>query len=104
MVSSLLGICRSTMPKLPFSLNTLTRKRAISPKAKPKSAPPRSRTCWMWSSEVMLRINSSVSSGRERRAFHAMQNTVQTDHRRQSHADVQVGGPFGDHQLQQIGH
>src|SRR5262249_4648430 len=35
---------------------------AISPNAKPKSAPPRSRTPWMWSSEVMLRINSSVSS------------------------------------------
>ena len=51
------------MPKLPFSLKTLTRKRAMSPKANPKSAPPRSRTCWMWSSEVMLRISSSVSSG-----------------------------------------
>ena len=62
-VSILLGICRSTMPKLPFSLNTLTRKRAASPNAKAKSAPPRSRTCWMCSSDVMLRINSSESSG-----------------------------------------
>ncbi|SPE52433.1 hypothetical protein SBV1_1520010 [Verrucomicrobia bacterium] len=62
-VSSLLGIWRSTRPKLPFSLNTLTRKRAISPNANPKSEPPRSRTCWMCSSEVMLRISSSVSSG-----------------------------------------
>ena len=62
-VSILLGICRMTMPKLPFSLNTLTRNRAASPNAKAKSAPPRSRTCWMCSSEVMLRINSSASSG-----------------------------------------
>src|SRR5271163_3056980 len=62
-VSSLLGICRSTIAKFPFSLNTLTRKRAASPNAKPKSAPPRSRTLWMCSSDVMLRINSSVSSG-----------------------------------------
>ena len=33
-VSILLGICRSTMPKFPFSLNTLTRNRAASPNAK----------------------------------------------------------------------
>ena len=63
-VSSLEGICRRTRAKLPFSLKALTRKRAISPKANPKSAPPFSRICWMWSSEVMERINSSVSSGR----------------------------------------
>ena len=62
-VSILLGIWRSTMPKLPFSLKTLTRNRAASPKAKAKSAPPRSRTCWMCSSEVMLRISSSEVSG-----------------------------------------
>ena len=92
------------MPKLPFSLNTLTRNRASSPKAKPKSAPPRSRTCWMWSSDVMLRISSSVSSGVQRRAFHAVQNAVHADRRRHAHADVQVGGAFRHHQLQQIGH
>ena len=37
----------------------------MSPKANPKSAPPFSRTCWMESSEVMLRISSSASSGRK---------------------------------------
>jgi len=62
-VSNLLGIWRSTSPKLPLSLKTLTRKRASSPKANPKSAPPRSRTWRMCSSDVMLRMSSSVSSG-----------------------------------------
>jgi len=51
------------MPKFPFSLNTLTRKRADSPNANAKSAPPHSRTAWMCSSDVMLRISSSESSG-----------------------------------------
>ena len=44
-------------------MNTLTRNRAASPNANAKSAPPRSRTCWMFSSDVMLRINSSDVSG-----------------------------------------
>ena len=34
-VSRRVGIWRKTTPKLPFSLKTLTRKRAASPKAKP---------------------------------------------------------------------
>ncbi|MEY3275182.1 MAG: hypothetical protein RL153_447, partial [Verrucomicrobiota bacterium] len=44
-VRSFEGICRSTRAKFPFSLKALTRKRASSPKAKPKSAPPFSRIC-----------------------------------------------------------
>ena len=41
---------------------------------------------------------------RQRRAFHPVQDAVHADHGRRAHADVQVGGPFRHHQLQQIGH
>ncbi len=41
---------------------------------------------------------------RQRRAFHAVQNAMHADDRRHADADVQIGGTFRDHQLQQIGH
>ena len=40
----------------------------------------------------------------ERRTFDAVQDAVHPDGGRRTHADVQVGGAFGHHQLQQIGH
>ncbi len=41
-VISFKGICRSTMATFPRCLKIATRNRAMSPKAKPKSAPPTS--------------------------------------------------------------
>jgi len=40
----------------------------------------------------------------ERRALDAVQDAVHPDGRRRAHADVQIGGAFRHHQLQQIGH
>ena len=40
----------------------------------------------------------------ERRAFDAVQDAVHADDRRRANADVQIGGAFGHHQLQQIRH
>ena len=40
----------------------------------------------------------------ERRTIHPVENAMQTNHRRNVDANVQVCGPFGNHQLQQIGH
>jgi pilus retraction protein PilT len=57
------GIRRRTRPMLPRCLNTATRNRAISPKAKPKSVPPTSwSSCWQRSG-VMLFIRADVSDG-----------------------------------------
>ena len=62
-VSSLLGICRSTMAMLPRCLKIDTRNRAMSPKAKPKSDPPTAcNSCWQRSG-VMLFISDMVSAG-----------------------------------------
>ena len=58
--------------------------------------------------DVILRGNAAhqflaVLRG-QRRPFYPVQNAMHTNHGRRIHADVQVGGPFGHHQLQQIGH
>ena len=61
-VRNSLGIRRSTRPILPRCLNTATRNRAMSPKAKPKSVPPTScSSCWQRSG-VMLFISAMVSA------------------------------------------
>ena len=61
-VSILLGICRSTIATVPFCLNTLTRKRARSLKAKPKSQPPFSASSAWHRSGVIAFIRPLVSS------------------------------------------
>jgi len=61
--SSRLGIWRRAMATQPRSLKIDTRKRAISPKAKPKSAPPTSWSSrWHRSGEILF-ISAVVSSG-----------------------------------------
>jgi hypothetical protein len=52
----------------------------------------------------MLRINSSVSSGRSGRTVHTMEHAVQADDGRCVDTDMQVSSAFGHHELQQIGH
>ena len=61
-VRSLLGICRSTIATLPRCLKTLTRNRARSLKAKPKSEPPCSASSAWQRSGVMAFISPLVSS------------------------------------------
>src|ERR1019366_9515213 len=88
-VSILLGICRSTMPKFPFSLTTLTRKRAAA---------------FARLLDVFLGRDAAHqflrTFGRERRPFDAMQRAMHTDRRRRADANVQVRGAFRHHQLQ----
>ena len=61
-VSILLGICRSTMAIVPRCLKTLTRNRAMSPKAKPKSQPPFSASSAWQRSGVIAFMRPLVSS------------------------------------------
>ena len=61
-VSSLLGICRSTIATVPRCLNTLTRNRARSLKAKPKSQPPFSASSAWHRSGVIAFMRPLVSS------------------------------------------
>jgi len=82
-------------------LKTLTRKRAASPNAKPKSA----AAAFARALDVFLGRDAAHQFFRvfrfERRAFDAMQNSVDADDRRDVRADVQVGRAFGHDQLQQ---
>ena len=101
-VSSLLGICRSTMPTLPRCLKIETRKRHQSPKAKPKSEPPTSaNSCWQRSG-VMLFINATVSSASSDLGFELPHPAVQPQHRRLPDGNVQIAGALLDDGVQQL--
>ncbi len=69
-----------------------TRKRAMSPKAKPKSEPPTScSSCWQRSG-VMLFISATVSSGSSTLVSSRTRWPSMPDHRRLADGDVQVAG------------
>ena len=97
-----MGICRSTMATLPRCLKTETRNRAMSPKAKPKSAPPTScNSCWHRSG-VMLFISATVSSGSKTFVSSLHQLAVDAQHRRLAHGNVQVARLAVDDRLEQF--
>ena len=64
-VSNLLGICRSTMAKLPFSFEGTDAKARRLAESEPEVRPTALADLLNVISDVMLRINSSVSSGRQ---------------------------------------
>ena len=81
---------------LPRCLKTETRKRASSPKAKPKSQPPTScNSCWQRSG-VMLFIRATVSAGSSTLVFELAHVAVQPQHRRLADGDVQIAGALLD--------
>ena len=101
-LKSLLGICRRTMPTKPFCLKIETRKRARSPKAKPKSAPPFSCSSFCDRSGAMLFIRATVSSGSRTLVSSRFMWPSQPQHGRLPDGDVQVARLALDDRVQQF--
>ena len=81
-VNSLLGICRNTIETLPRCLKIDTRKRAMSPKAKPKSEPADRLQLLLAAVRRDALHQRHRVVGREHLRLQPAQVTVKTEHRR----------------------
>ena len=87
---------------LPRCLKTETRKRAASPKAKPKSVLPVScNSCWQRSG-VMLFIRAVRVGRLEHLGLEPLHAAVETQHRRLADRDVQIARPLLDAGREQL--
>ena len=99
---SLVGICRSTMPTLPFCLKIDTRKRHHIAEGKAEVRAAHScNSCWQRSG-AMLFIKAMVSSASSDLGFQLPHAAVQPHHRRLADGNVQVARCLVDHGVQQF--